>query len=117
LKEKNTIDDFRITTIYKFYDQDNDGQLTLDDFLKFYFDSSLSKEDTVRQNLLYLDYDKHLDLIPDEYSDHNVAHKGKRQSHCDMPRFKISSNQKYFDLLIKMSSLHKEVVTNSTKLI
>ncbi len=89
------IDDERVTNLFKHYDSNKDGFIEREEFHQFYEHSARTKESTVRENL------KAHNVRPDLKKMSEVEEEVTLTNEC-MPRFTISRNQEYFDLLIKL---------------
>ena len=69
--EKCQITDNRVQKLFDGYDDDEDGKVTEEEFLEFYKDSSNKRPETVRANIMSLNYTNDLKKIS-EYSAQNV---------------------------------------------
>ena len=108
--EEPSVTDERIATLFKTYDSNNDGKIERSEFLQFYEISSRNKPDTVRENLRAHNIRndlKKLSEIQEESSYTNVQ----------MPRYKISKKQEYFDLLLSLLDRHDSSSEESWELI
>lgn len=102
--------DDRIQGLFNQYDINKDGRIELSEFLTFYETACRSKPETVRENLRA----------------HNVRNDLKKLSEVmeetsfkteDMPRFRISENQEYFDKLMDLLDRSDSVAESSWDLI
>jgi hypothetical protein len=82
------------------YDSDKDGKMTLEDFLVFYREACIEpvKDKIVRDNLSHMGFRDDLKSMPKPGSDAHILQVRKTQ--LEMPRFKITNNQKIFASLI-----------------
>ena len=85
--------DERVVNMFKAHDKNNDGKIERSDFLAFYETSCKSKPDTVRENLRAHNIREDLKKLSEIQEESSFQKE-------DMPRFKISKNQEYFDLLM-----------------
>ena len=97
------------------YDSNQDGKLTLKDFLCFYEESCTSRLTTVRSNLAYMGYRDDLQFMPPPGSPDNFLQA--RKTYMEMPRYKISNNQESFDALVSLLDLQSEVSKEAQGLI
>lgn len=87
--------DERIVNLFKAYDSNNDGKIEREEFMTFFENSSKSKEDTVRENLRAHNIRNDLKKLSEIMEESSFTKE-------DMPRYKISKNQTYFDLLMSI---------------
>ena len=95
-----TENDYQILTIYKEYDKEKKGYLLLEEFLKFYEVSSVSREEVVRNNLKELGYGPDLNKQDAEKPVviTNALPKDK------LPRYLLANDSDYFDFLFSLMS-------------
>lgn len=70
------------------HDSNQDGKMSLADFLYFYERSCTSKLQTVRANLAHMGFRDDLQLMPPPGSPDNILQP--RKTYQEMPRFKIA---------------------------
>lgn len=107
--------DNRVVKIIGQYDTNKDGKLDLDDFLEFYKQNCYNNVSTIRRNLAKVNYRDDLKQAPKDGDDDNILQA--RKSIEDMPRYKLSSDQKSFDSLFRLLGLHSEVAKEASGLI
>ena len=66
LNDKCQAEDTRVKELFDKHDTDDDGILTLDDFIKFYYESSVKKPAVVWANLKALNYREDLTKYSDD---------------------------------------------------
>jgi len=91
----------RIVSLFTKYDDDKDGKLTRDDFLKFYFEASRDNSKNVYENLKSMLVRAELIRMP-EIVEPFLFPKDQ------MPRFTLSSNQSQFDTLFSLLDTKSE---------
>jgi hypothetical protein len=101
--EHPPVTDDRVVNMFKGYDKNNDGLIEREDFLIFYETASRSKADTVRENLRHHNIRSDLKKLSEVKEEENFEAK-------DMPRFKISKNTEYFNLLMSLLDHSKSLV-------
>ena len=94
--------DSRIVTFYKDYSLQSFGKLTEDEFLKFYTDKAISKQDTVWNNLTIMKYGGDLKHISEL---NNPDDPRELKNFEALPRSKLSSDQKLFKELIDLLNI------------
>lgn len=101
--EHPPVTDDRVVNMFKSYDKNNDGFIEREDFLIFYETASRSKAETVRENLRHHNIRSDLKKLSEVKEEENFEAK-------DMPRFKISKNTEYFNLLMSLLDHPKSLV-------
>lgn len=87
------VNDERIANLFKVYDSNSDGKIERSEFLTFYETAARSKPETVRENLRAHNIRNDLKKLSEVQEESSFSRE-------DMPRYKISKNQEYFDLLL-----------------
>ena len=99
------------------FDSDKDGKMTVEDFLVFYKQQCI-KEDRVkivRSNLASMGFRDDLKPMPEPGSDPNCLQV--RKGHLEMPRFKLSNDQRIFGTLLELVNYQSEVSREARDLI
>ena len=73
------------------------------------------REDKLRENFKKLGYSQDLKHFPKDGEDDDVMQV--RSTKEKMPRYKMSSNEKYFEILMSLLSMDKEVSSKASELI
>ena len=102
--------DDRIAGLFAQYDTDKDGKIQRSDFLRFYETAARSKPEIVRENLRAHNIRADLKKLSEIQEESSFKTE-------DMPRFKISENQLYFDQLMTLLDRQDTVSQNSWDLI
>lgn len=92
--DKCKTSDGRVRNLFQGHDHDGDGKVTRDEFIEFYREACIRKEEVVRANILAHNYRNDLRKISDmceENSDKTV-----------LPRYILSHKQDYFDALFSL---------------
>ena len=92
--------DPRIEEVFRTFNAEERGYLTLKEFLTFYEESSKFKEDTVRNNLRTLGYGADLNRIDQERNTDN----SKKVTRKRLPRYLLPNNEDYMTLLFSLIS-------------
>ena len=87
----------------------------MENFLKFYYDSSKDKEDVVRSNLFIHQYKLDLTKVLKDTDPELILQK--RPSFEHMPRYKLGNRPEYFQLLCRLLEQKQEVSQNTWQLI
>ena len=103
-KQTCLANDSRVENIVAKYDTDKDGQIDLEDFLKFYYDAAAGTPGQLK-------------AVQSNLKNHNVRLDLKKMSEIvedtdfaesDMPRFTLSANQNQFDALFNLLDRNDE---------
>jgi hypothetical protein len=108
--EYPSLNDERISNLFKNFDINNDGKIERTEFIGFYETASRNKPETVRENLRAHNIRndlKKLSEIQEETSYRNT----------DMPRYKLSKNQEQFEILLGLLDRHDSASQASWDLI
>lgn len=89
-----SLNDPRVTGLFRDYDNDNDGCVTKDEFVEFYRVSSVKKPEVVRSNIMSHNYTNDLKKITD------LSHQNANKQ--ILPWFILSNNSEYFELLFSL---------------
>ena len=102
--------DDRITGMFKTYDDNKDGFIERHEFLNFYEIAARGKPDTVRDNM------RHHNIRPDLKKLSEVKDVESFEAQ-EMPRYKISKTQEYFNSLMSLLDKDGQVSEASWNLI
>ena len=108
--------DARITNLFNTYDLNHDNKLERLEFLTFYMFCCQEKPEIVWQNLLAHGFRNDLKK-PSEVTEDDENYSQPRKRVEDMPRYKISNNQEYFDAIFKLLGRKGEVSVDAWNLI
>jgi hypothetical protein len=108
--EQPGVNDERILGVFNQYDSNKDGRIEKSEFLQFYENASRSKPETVRENLKAHNVRADLKKLSEIQEESSFSAQ-------DMPRFKISENQEYFDKLMVLLDREDSVSQTSWDLI
>lgn len=118
-KQKSSIYDPRVVDLLEKYSIDNKAEYKLIDLnglKRFCINSCLiGKEDSLRGNFRVLGYAQDLKRLPRDGEHENILQI--RKSKEDMPRYKVSQNEHYFDSLIDMLQFDPEVAHRAREVI
>jgi len=102
-------DDRRVKDVFATYDDDRDGQLTLENFLEFYISAARQRPHVVWNNLSSHHYRNDLKKateVEEEFVDVKT-----------LPRYIISTNDTYFQEIFSLLDLGGKIATSAWKLI
>ena len=98
--------------------KDKDGLIDINSFLKFYYNSSLKNESTVRNNLRNFDYRNDLMKINSSIDENCPLFYKENDKREFMPKFFISNNSDYFNKILELlQNENEEIQSNANKLI
>ena len=98
--------------------KENDGLIDINGFLKFYYNSSLKNEKTVRNNLRNFDYRNDLMKINSQIDKNCDLFYNENNKREFMPKFFISNDLNYFNKILELlENENEEIQTNANKLI
>ena len=101
--EHPPVTDDRIVNLFKTYDTNADGLIEREDFISFYTKASQGRAETVRENLRHHNVRADLKKLSEVKDEENFEAP-------DMPRFKISKNAEYFNILMSLLDHPKSIV-------
>lgn len=98
--ENIKVDNYQIDGIFKDYDKEEKGYLTVDNFLHFYLKSANKKEGTVWRNLTELGYGPDLNTLnsPAKVIEDNLIESSK------LPRYLLANSTEYLSFLFSLVS-------------
>ena len=98
--------------------KEEDGLIDINGFLKFYFNSSLKNESTVRNNLRNFDYRNDLMKINSAIEENSPLFYKENDKRELMPKYFISNNSDYFNKILELlENENEDIQTNANKLI
>jgi len=107
------ITDDRIPKIMIYGEKDVNDEMKMDreHFIGFYRDKAFSNIGAVRANITSFGYSADLRKIAGNEDPDNINQQ--RKSAEDMPRYKLTNNEKYFNVLLDLTTLHPEIKNRS----
>jgi hypothetical protein len=100
--------DSRVAETFTDYDHDEDGFLTLPDFIAFYTRACKERPEVVWKNLYSFDYRNDLNKIECEEEDLNEAL---------LPRNILSTHEQFYSLLFQLLDEEKEIASEVWKML
>jgi hypothetical protein len=109
-------EDARVSVFLKQYGEPDTGAISHQSLVRFILDMAWRGEDLqLRMGLKEMGYSKNLTRLPQDGDDDNVMQV--RPGVAQMPRYMIANNEQYFDVLMSLLDLTKEVSTRALEMI
>lgn len=104
--EPPKLHDDRVEGLFKEHDKNQDGFIEREDFLEFYRDAAVKRDHIVRDNLRHNNIRIDLTRLIDVVEDNDYADE-------EMPRYRLSQDEKNFDLIMSLLSKKDESVSKA----